>query len=221
MYELRRPFTLPRAEIEVLERGDANIGLDSLCDAARSIAATEDDIVFNGVDGTTTTRLATASFHETIETAYYRASTNPGALRPPLRTARLPVLSQTAGSRRFSITCYTYFGRNSMPAETHQHRNAVGVADLVDLLVELLMPDDDGDVDASTPVSPLGADDELTCWALWDAVVEEFGERRSTEAGDPGDLDDVATIEDLAKVFATWLGWESPQCQAQVRAHSP
>ena len=108
-----------------------------------------------------------------------------------------------------------------MPAETHQHGSTVGVPDLVDLLVELLMPDDDGHVDASTPVSQLGADDELMCWALWDAVVEEFGERGSTEAGDPDDRDDVATIEDLAKVFAAWLGWESVQCDAQTRAHQP
>ena len=98
-----------------------------------------------------------------------------------------------------------------MPAETHQHRSTVSIHDLADLLVELLTPDDAGHIDFSTPVSRLEADTEPMRWALWDAVVEEFGERASTEAGEPDDLYDVATIEDLAKVFATWLGWESSQ----------
>ncbi len=67
VYELRRSFTLARAELEALDRGAADVDLDPLRDAARSIAAAEDDLVFNGVDGAATRGLAAASVHEPID----------------------------------------------------------------------------------------------------------------------------------------------------------
>ncbi|MCB1026755.1 MAG: family 1 encapsulin nanocompartment shell protein [Microthrixaceae bacterium] len=66
MYELRRAFTLARSEIESLERGAADVDLDPLHEAARGIAAAEDDLVFNGVD-TVTKGLAEGSIHDSIE----------------------------------------------------------------------------------------------------------------------------------------------------------
>ncbi len=67
MYELRRTFTLERSEIEALERGAGDVDLDPIRDAARSIAAAEDNIVFNGVENTVTKGLAAGSVHDSIE----------------------------------------------------------------------------------------------------------------------------------------------------------
>lgn len=65
MFEMRRTFTMPRTEIEALERGAADVDFDPLREAARSIAAAEDHMVFaggNGVQG-----LASASIHPSID----------------------------------------------------------------------------------------------------------------------------------------------------------
>lgn len=66
MFELRRAFTMQRTEIEALERGAADVDFDPLRDAARSIAAAEDKMVFDG--GPDPVRgLVTASIHDPIE----------------------------------------------------------------------------------------------------------------------------------------------------------
>ena len=67
MYELRRTFTLERSEVEALERGAGDVDLDPVRDAARSIAAAEDNIVFNGVEDTVTKGLDAGSVHDSIE----------------------------------------------------------------------------------------------------------------------------------------------------------
>lgn len=104
-----------------------------------------------------------------------------------------------------------------MPAETHQHRHTDGTLQLLELTTLLAAPDD-------RPASPtdhlaeLGLDDEALQWALWDAVVEEFGERGVAEPGDPDDLDDVDTLGDLVDVFANWLGWRRRETAIQRSA---
>lgn len=65
-YELRRPFTIARTELDALERGAADIDLDPLRDAAKSIAAAEDRLVFDGVDGSSA-GVATASPHTPLD----------------------------------------------------------------------------------------------------------------------------------------------------------
>ena len=65
MFELQRAFTMPRAEIEVLERGARDVDFDPLRDAARELAAAEDHMVFDGaVDGVD--GIAASSIHEPI-----------------------------------------------------------------------------------------------------------------------------------------------------------
>jgi hypothetical protein len=42
---------------------------------------------------------------------------------------------------------------------------------------------------------------------LWDAIVEEFGERSSVDVEDPDDLVGAQSFGDLIDAFANWLGW--------------
>lgn len=65
MFEMRRSFTMSRTEIEALERGAADVDFDPLRDAARSIAAAEDHMVFDGSNGVR--GLASASTHPSID----------------------------------------------------------------------------------------------------------------------------------------------------------
>ena len=104
-----------------------------------------------------------------------------------------------------------------MPAETHQQRHADGTMQLLELTTLLAAPDD-GDAHPTDTLARLGLDDEALQWALWDAVVEEFGERGVAEVGDPDDLDDVETLGDLVDVFATWLGWRRQDTATQQSA---
>lgn len=50
LVELRVPFTLPRSEIDSIDRGNPAPRLDALIDAARQIAAAEDLMIFHGLD---------------------------------------------------------------------------------------------------------------------------------------------------------------------------
>lgn len=50
LVELRVPFTVPRAELDAIERGAEDPELDALVDACRRIAVAEDKIVFYGLD---------------------------------------------------------------------------------------------------------------------------------------------------------------------------
>lgn len=65
MFELRRSFTMPRREIEALERGAADVDFDPLRDAARSIAGTEDNMVFQGIESSIR-GIAAASVHDPL-----------------------------------------------------------------------------------------------------------------------------------------------------------
>lgn len=66
MYELRRSFSMPRTEIEALERGAADVDFDPLREAARSIAEAEDRMVFDGNVGDVA-GIASSSVHEPID----------------------------------------------------------------------------------------------------------------------------------------------------------
>jgi uncharacterized linocin/CFP29 family protein len=50
MLELRRPFEVPRATLDALDRGSRDADLDMVIDAAQAIARAEDRIVFHGYD---------------------------------------------------------------------------------------------------------------------------------------------------------------------------
>ena len=104
-----------------------------------------------------------------------------------------------------------------MPAETHQQRPADGTKHLLELATLLASPDD-REAGPTDELARLGIDDEALRWALWDAVVEEFGERGVAEVGDPDDLDDAETLGDLVDVFATWLGWQRRGSATQAAA---
>ncbi len=94
-----------------------------------------------------------------------------------------------------------------MPAETHQHFAETGADQLIDLLVALVTPGEGGRPGRDAALADIGLDDEALRWALWDAVVEEFGERGSSDADDPDDLISAHTVGDLVDAFVMWLGW--------------
>ncbi|MGE3447800.1 MAG: hypothetical protein AB7H92_09505 [Microbacteriaceae bacterium] len=88
-----------------------------------------------------------------------------------------------------------------MPAETHQRSEAVGVDAVLDLLACVVGLD--APRAAQARLADLELDDDLSVLHLWDAVVEEYGER---SVGDL-DLDGTrpATLGDLADLFAREL----------------
>ena len=67
MFELNSRFTMDRAEIEALERGAVDVDFDPLREAARHIAAAEDRLVFEGVEGAVTAGIATATPHQSLD----------------------------------------------------------------------------------------------------------------------------------------------------------
>lgn len=89
-----------------------------------------------------------------------------------------------------------------MPAETHQHRDAVTADEIVDLLVAVLATSTDlARVGPDTLLADLGADSDLALFDLGDLVAEEYGERSLGEI-DLDELWSARTIGDLARVFA-------------------
>ncbi len=87
-----------------------------------------------------------------------------------------------------------------MPGETHQRSEAVEVGAVLELLacvVSLDAPHVD------TPLAELELDDDLSILHLWEAVVEEYGERGT------GDLEldatRPATLGELADLFTREL----------------
>ena len=66
LVELRAPFTLSRSELDAVGRGAPDPDLDPVVDAARQMAAAEDEIVFAGMDGVMA-GCATASPHPALE----------------------------------------------------------------------------------------------------------------------------------------------------------
>jgi hypothetical protein len=94
-----------------------------------------------------------------------------------------------------------------MPAETHQHVARADTEQLIDLVVALVAPDDSERPHRDASLNEVGLADEALRWALWDAIVEEFGERSSADVDDPDDLISAQSVGDLIDAFANWLGW--------------
>lgn len=88
-----------------------------------------------------------------------------------------------------------------MPAETHQRSEAAGAEAVLDLLACVVGLD--ADRAAEAPLADLELSDDLSILHLWDAVVEEYGERSV------GDLDldggRPSTLGELADLFAREL----------------
>ncbi len=88
--EYRVPFTMPRAELDAIDRGAADPDLDNVIDAARRLAIAEDEAVFRGNKGAGITGIAEATTHpELIVSDEYRDY--------PGHVARAVAMLQTAG----------------------------------------------------------------------------------------------------------------------------
>lgn len=94
-----------------------------------------------------------------------------------------------------------------MPAETHRHFARADTEQLIDLVVALVTPDGGERPRSDEPLVEVGLADEALRWALWDAIVEEFGDRGSVSVEDPDELVDAQNLGDLIDAFARWLGW--------------
>jgi hypothetical protein len=89
-----------------------------------------------------------------------------------------------------------------MPAETHQRRDEVTVAGILDLLVAVLASSMElAHVGPNTPLTDLGIDSDLALFDLENVVAEEYGERTLGEI-DLDELWSARTIGALAGVFA-------------------
>ncbi len=89
-----------------------------------------------------------------------------------------------------------------MPAETHQQRDDVAVAEIIDLLVAVLASATDvAGVGPDALLADLGADSDLALFDLADVVAEEYGERGLGEI-DLDELWSARTVVALATVFA-------------------
>lgn len=84
-----------------------------------------------------------------------------------------------------------------MPAETHSHREAVSVETVLDCMATIIGLDPEGVGERS--LDELGLEDDLAVLHLWDAVVDELGERST------GELEPLepapATLGELAVAF--------------------
>jgi len=88
-----------------------------------------------------------------------------------------------------------------MPAETHQHREAVTAEEIVDLLVGVLAGSADSFVGADTLLGGVGVETDLALFDLADVVAEEYGERSLGEVAFE-ELRSARTVGALAQVFA-------------------
>lgn len=94
-----------------------------------------------------------------------------------------------------------------MPAETHQLRDRVDVAAVLALVASMVGLDGEsgGAPDAgAVALADVGLDDDLGILELWDAVVDELGERALGDL----DLEDdrPETLGELAALFHASLG---------------
>ena len=85
-----------------------------------------------------------------------------------------------------------------MPAETHSRREPVDVGTVLDVIASVIGIDPDAAADRR--LTELELDDELAMFHLWDAVVEELGERAVGELEPLGAARPV-TPGELAEVF--------------------
>lgn len=107
-----------------------------------------------------------------------------------------------------------------MPAETHQRRAAVSVSEICDLLVSVLgLGDPCGQAD-DVRLAEVGCDEDLVLFDLWDAAVEEFGERTIGEP-DLDDLRDVTTLGELACLIAGRCGAAGDNGGSSERGDQP
>lgn len=67
LIELRRSFTLERAELEAFDRGGCDGDLDPLVDACRALAHAEDTLVFEGYPAGAVEGITAASPHDAIQ----------------------------------------------------------------------------------------------------------------------------------------------------------
>ncbi len=67
LVELRRAFTLQRAELESVDRGACDADLGAVVDACRAMALAEDGMVFEGYSAATIEGIGPASPHEPVE----------------------------------------------------------------------------------------------------------------------------------------------------------
>ena len=66
LVELRTPFTVPRAEIDAVDRGAPDADWDTVIDAARRAALAEDRLVFRGFDGAGVRGVVETSPHDAV-----------------------------------------------------------------------------------------------------------------------------------------------------------
>lgn len=94
-----------------------------------------------------------------------------------------------------------------MPAETNQHQDAPDLGAVLELLTQVLDVDVDPVEARDLTLADLGIDDDLAALRLWDAVIEEFGERT---VGEPDDIggEPLRTLGELADWCLDALGLE-------------
>jgi hypothetical protein len=85
-----------------------------------------------------------------------------------------------------------------MPAETHQRRDGVAAPEIIELLENVLGLPAAND---ATSLAELGCDGDLSLLDLWDAAVEEYGERTLGEP-DLDELRSATTVGELAELIA-------------------
>ena len=64
--ELRAPFSIDREALREIDRGSRSVDLDAVVDAARAIAAVEDDLIFDGLASARVVGVVEGSSHEPI-----------------------------------------------------------------------------------------------------------------------------------------------------------
>jgi uncharacterized linocin/CFP29 family protein len=92
LVELRTPFTLPRAELERIERGATDADLAPVLEAARRAAHAEDRLVFYGTADGLTTGIAGCSPHAPVELSddYNRYASSVARAVATLKDAGVP-----------------------------------------------------------------------------------------------------------------------------------
>ena len=95
-----------------------------------------------------------------------------------------------------------------MPAETHRRSDPIDAQGILDLLADLVGMD--ATSAAHALLIDLRVDDDLSILDLWDAVLEEYGERCVGDLDLAFDERRPASLTELAQWFAHLLG-DEPQ----------
>jgi hypothetical protein len=92
-----------------------------------------------------------------------------------------------------------------MPAETHQHSDALDPGNVVEILLELIDPG--GAAGETSTLGELGIDGSPAIYDLWDAVIAEFGERTvASRELDAGEVTAATTVGELAQAVIGVFG---------------